>query len=223
MSKTVHPYAHRLIVLRDWKSRWFQMPKKFKENLKGDVLIREFLEGKLRGFYVSLIEVERRGDSLRVIVSTSRPGLLIGREGAGSAKLKGELLRFMTGKKLSVPKDFKLEIVETKNPDANAAIIAYNIAEGLEKRLTYRRVLKQTAEKVMSVRGVEGVRIALAGRLGGAEIARAEEIKRGSIPLQTFRADIDFAKERAHLPYGDLGIKVWIYKGQVFSKDKDSN
>lgn len=220
MSKTVHPYAHRLVILRDWKSRWFQVPKKFKENLKGDVLIREYLKKKLRTFYVSLIEIERRGESLRLVVSTSRPGLLIGREGAGSAKLKEEILKFMAKSKLPLPKDFRLEIVETKNPDADAAVVAYNIAEGLEKRMPYRRVLKQTVEKVMSVRGVEGVRIALSGRLGGAEIARGEEIKRGSIPLQTFRADIDFARERAHLPYGDLGIKVWIYKGQIFEKDR---
>jgi len=218
MSKTVHPYAHRLVTLRDWKSRWFKVPKKFKENLKGDVLIREYLQKKLRGFYVSLIEVERRGESLRLILRTSRPGTLIGREGLGTAKLKNDLLQFMAKSKLPIPKDFKLEIVETQNPDADAAILAYNIAEGLEKRLPFRRVLKQAAEKIMSVRGVEGVRIQLSGRLGGAEIARSEQIKRGSIPLQTIRADISFARERARLPYGDLGIKIWIYKGEIFNK-----
>ncbi len=218
MSKTVHPYAHRLVVLRDWKSRWFQVPKKIKENLKGDVLIREYLQKKLRGFYVSLIEVERRGESLRLILRTSRPGTLIGREGLGTAKLKDDLLQFMAKSKLPIPKDFKLEVIETQNPDADAVILAYNIAEGLEKRLPFRRVLKQAAEKIMSVRGVEGVRIQLSGRLGGAEIARSEQIKRGSIPLQTIRADIDFARERARLPYGDLGIKIWIYKGEVFKK-----
>ena len=121
---------------------------------------------------------------------------------------------------IEIPPDFKIEIVEVPNPDSDAAIVAYMIAEGLEKRLTFRRVLKQTIEKVMSQRGVLGARIGLYGRLGGAEIARSEEIKRGSIPLQTFRADVDFAREKAHLPYGDLGIKVWIYKGQVFEKDK---
>jgi len=218
MSKTVHPYAHRLVTLRDWKSRWFKVPKKFKENLKGDVLIREYLQKKLRGFYVSLIEVERRGESLRLILRTSRPGTLIGREGLGTAKLKNDLLQFMAKSKLPIPKDFKLEIVETQNPDADAAILAYNIAEGLEKRLPFRRVLKQAAEKIMSVRGVEGVRIQLSGRLGGAEIARSEQIKRGSIPLPTIRADISFARERASLPYGDLGIKIWIYKGEIFNK-----
>ena len=114
---------------------------------------------------------------------------------------------------LKQPEEFKLEIAEITNPEADAAIVAYMIAEGLEKRKPYRRVIKQIIEKVMSARGVEGARVLLSGLLGGAEIARSEELKKGSIPLQTFRADIDFKRERAHLPYGDVGIKVWIYRG----------
>jgi small subunit ribosomal protein S3 len=218
MSKIVHPYAHRLVILRDWKSRWFADPKKYVAYLKGDVLLREWLEKKLRGLYVSSIEIERNRKMTRLILKTSRPGLLIGRSGEGATKLKDEILKKMD--KLGLPKgeDFKLEIVEVTNPESDASIVAYMIAEGLEKRMMYRRVMKQTIEKVMATPGVEGVRIVLSGRLGGAEIARTEELKRGSIPLQTFRADIDFKRERATLSYGTIGIKVWIYRGKIFAK-----
>ncbi|HNW71489.1 MAG TPA: 30S ribosomal protein S3 [Candidatus Paceibacterota bacterium] len=222
MSKIVHPYAHRLIILRDWKSRWFADPKKYCTYLKGDVLLREFLEKKLRGMYVSSIEIERSEKMTRFIIKTSRPGLIIGRNGEGATKLKEEILKKMEKLKLKKSEDFKLEIVEITNPEADAAIVAYMIAEGLEKRMPYRRVIKQILEKVMSARGVEGARILLSGRLGGAEIARSEELKRGSIPLQTFRADIDFKRERAVLPYGTIGVKVWIYRGKIFA-DKNRN
>jgi small subunit ribosomal protein S3 len=218
MSKIVHPYVHRLITLRDWKSRWFADSKKYGDYLKSDVLIREYLEKKLRGMYISTIEIERSRKATRFIIKTSRPGLLIGRNGEGATKLKEEILKKMDKLKLPRPEDFKLEIVEVGNPEADAAIVAYMIAEGLEKRMPYRRVIKQIVEKVMSARGVEGARVVLSGRLGGAEIARTEELKRGSIPLQTFRADIDFKRERATLPYGVVGIKVWIYRGKIFAQ-----
>lgn len=220
MSKIVHPYAHRLVILRDWKSRWFADPKKYVNYLKGDVLIREYLEKKLRGMHVSTIEIERSQKTTRFIIRTSRPGLIIGRSGEGATKLKEEILKKMFSLGLPKPEDFKLEIVEITNPEADAAIVAYMIAEGLEKRMPYRRVIKQVIEKVMNARGVEGARIVLGGRLGGAEIARTEELKRGSIPLQTFRADIDFKRERANLPYGVVGIKVWIYRGKIFAEKK---
>jgi small subunit ribosomal protein S3 len=217
MSKIVHPYAHRLIILRDWKSRWFADPKKYVTYLKGDVLIRQYLEKKLRGMYVSSIEIERSRKATRFIIKTSRPGLIIGRSGEGATKLKEEILKKMDKLKLPRPEDFKLEIMEVSNPEADAAIVAYMIAEGLEKRMPYRRVIKQIIEKVMQAHGVEGARVVLSGRLGGAEIARTEELKRGSIPLQTFRADIDFKRERATLSYGVVGIKVWIYRGKIFA------
>ncbi len=220
MSKIVHPYAHRLVMLRDWKSRWFADPKKYVAYLKGDVLIREYLEKKLRGMYISTIEIERSQKSTRFIIKTSRPGLIIGRNGEGATKLKEDILKKMEKLGLPKPEDFKLEIVEITNPEADAAIVAYMIAEGLEKRMPYRRVMKQTIEKVMQARGVEGARIVLGGRLGGAEIARGEELKRGSIPLQTFRADIDFKRERAVMTYGTIGIKVWIYRGKIFADKK---
>lgn len=218
MSKIVHPYIHRLIILRDWKSHWFADPKKYSVYLKGDVLIREYLEKKLRGMYVSLIEIERNQKTTHFIIKTSRPGLIIGRNGEGVIKLKEVILKKMDKLKIPRPEDFKLEIIEVSNPEADASIVAYMIVEGLEKRMPYRRVIKQVVEKVMASHGVEGVRVVLSGRLGGAEIARTEELKKGSIPLQTFRADIDFKREKAHLPYGDVGIKVWIYRGKIFSK-----
>ena len=220
MSKIVHPYAHRLVMLRDWKSRWFADPKKYNDYLKGDVLIREYLEKKLRGMYISTIEIERNQKATRFIIKTSRPGMIIGRSGEGATKIKEDILKKMDKLGVARPEDFKLEIVEVTNPEADAAIAAYMIAEGLEKRMPYRRVIKQVLEKITSARGVEGARIVLSGRLGGAEIARTEKLKKGSIPLQTFRADIDFKREKAHLPYGDIGIKVWIYRGKVFAEKK---
>ncbi|MEK7175299.1 MAG: 30S ribosomal protein S3 [Patescibacteria group bacterium] len=220
MTKIVHPYAYRLVVLRDWKSRWFADTKKYCEYLKGDILIREYLEKKLRGSYISVIEIERNPKMTRFIIQTSRPGLILGRSGEGIIKLKADILKQFTKLKITKPEDLKIDIVEVSNPEADAAIIAYTIAEGLEKRMPYRRVIKQTAEKVMNARGVVGVRILLGGRLGGAEIARSEELKRGSIPLQTIRAFIDFKSEYAKLAYGLIGIKVWIYRGEVFSNKK---
>lgn len=224
MSKVVHPYAHRLVTLRDWKSRWIAGDKKYQEYLKSDVLIREFLTKKLRGSYVSSVEIERSPKATKLIVRTSRPGLIIGRNGEGLQKLRADIDKLIRKQKLLVASDFKIEVVEVQNPDADAAIVAQAVAEALEKRLPFRRVLKQMAEKVMSVKGVQGVRIVLGGRLGGAEIARSEEVKRGSVPLQTIRADVDFAREKAHMAYGVIGIKVWIYRGEIFSqKDENKN
>ena len=216
MSKVVHPYAHRLVILRDWKSHWFA-DKKYKDLLRSDVVIREYLAKKLRGFYVSRVEIERNVKATKVIIHTSRPGMIIGRSGEGATKLKSDLSAILKKKGIVNPEDFKLDIVEVMNPDADATIMACSIAEGLEKRLPYRRVIKQAIEKIMTARGVKGARIYLGGRLAGSEIARSEQIKRGSIPLQTFRADVDFAREKAHMSYGDIGIKVWIYRGEVFS------
>lgn len=224
MSKVVHPYAHRLVTLRDWKSRWIAGDKKYQEYLKSDVLIREFLVKKLRGSYVSSIEIERSQKATKLIIRTSRPGMIIGRNGEGLQKLRADIDKLIRKQKLKVASDFKVEVVEIQNPDADAAIVAQSVAEALEKRLPFRRVLKQMAEKVMSTKGVQGVRIVVGGRLGGAEIARSEEIKRGSVPLQTIRADVDFAREKAHMAYGVIGIKVWIYRGEIFSqKDEAKN
>jgi small subunit ribosomal protein S3 len=219
MSKVVHPYAHRLVTLRDWKSRWFSDGATFVDNLKVDITIREFLEKRLRGSYVSSVEIERGQKAVRILLRTSRPGMIIGRNGEAATKLKADIIKELKRAKLAVTDEIKLEIVEVTSPDGDAKIVAFMIAEGLEKRMPYRRVMKQLIEKVMLVRGVQGVRFYIGGRLGGAEISRSEILKRGSVPLQTVRADIDFAREKAHMAYGDIGIKVWIYKGQVFAKD----
>ena len=220
MSKTVHPYAHRLGIIRDWKSRWFSSGKTYIEFLKADTMLREFLEKKMRGQYVGAIEMERNDKNFRLIIKTTRPGIVIGRNGEGSVKLRKDIMKFAIRNNFAIPADFKLDVEEIKSPESNAAIVGQMIAEGLEKRLPFRRVMKQTIEKVMANRDVKGVRIYCGGRLGGAEIARSEELKRGQIPLQTFRADIDYAQEKAHMTYGDIGIKVWIYRGEVFNEAK---
>ncbi|OGC88198.1 30S ribosomal protein S3 [Candidatus Adlerbacteria bacterium RIFOXYC1_FULL_48_26] len=221
MSKVVNPFAHRLGIIHDWRHRWFATGPKFQEYLKADILLRQFLQKELRGMYIGGIELERNDKTLRVKISTSRPGVIIGRSGEGSTKLKNKITEFLTRRKLNAP-EIKLDIEEIRTPESNSAIVAYMIAEGLEKRLPFRRVLKQTVEKVMANRDVKGVRIALGGMLGGGSMSRTEELKKGRVPLQTFRSNIDYAKERANLPLGVIGIKVWIYKGEVFDRqDKD--
>ncbi len=218
MSHKVHPYSHRLGIIRDWQSRWFGVRGKYQEFLKADVLLREFLEKRLRGFFVDSLEIERGAHSLRVIVKTSRPGMVIGRSGEGSNRLKQDIAKFLKKIKAEIPKEFRLDIEEVKNPEAHARIAAQMIVEGLEKRMPFKRVAKQTVEKVLANRSVEGVKVALSGRLGGAEMGRYESYKKGRLPLQTLRADIDFAREKAYLSYGVIGVKVWIYRGEIFDK-----
>src|SRR5581483_3609730 len=217
MTHTVHPYSHRLGITRDWKSRWFSA-KNYKEFLKSDVLLREYLEKKLRGNFIANIEMERGQNFLRIIIETSRPGVILGRSGDGAVKLKNDIAAFLKKHKLSSNGEIKLDIKEARSPESNSAIVAQMIADGLEKRLPFRRVVKGTADKVMANRDVSGVKIELSGRLAGATMARQEKLKRGRIPLQTLRADVDFVKHEARLPYGRIGIKVWIYKGEIFQK-----
>lgn len=220
MSHSVHPFSHRLGIIRDWKSRWFGVNANYRSALKADLLVREFLAKELRYFFVGEIIIERNQKALRIVVKTSRPGMIIGRAGDGVVKLREKIIKMLRDNGVILNNiELKLDIEEIKNPESSAAIVGMQIAEGLEKRLTFRRVMKQTIEKVMANRDVLGIRIRLSGRLGGAEIARTEELKKGRIPLQTLRSDIDFAKERAHMSYGDIGIKVWIYKGDIFNKD----
>jgi small subunit ribosomal protein S3 len=217
MSHTVHPFAHRLGIIRDWRSRWFQTGENYRLFLQCDVLLREFLEKRLKGMYVSGVETERGENTLRVIIKTSRPGMIIGRSGEGAAKLRKDVEHFLSRKGLlAAAPQMKIDIEEVRSPESNAAIVAHMVAEGIERRMPFRRVLKQTAEKVIANRDVEGVRIRLGGRLGGADMARKEDVRRGRIPLQTFRSDIDFVRARAKIPQGDIGIKVWIYKGDIF-------
>jgi small subunit ribosomal protein S3 len=223
MSHTVHPYSHRLVVLRDWKSRWFGTRGKYQEYLKADILLREFLQKKLRGFQVDSVEMERGENYYKVIIKTAKPGLVIGRNGEGATKLREEIIKKLTKNNIPLPKDVKIEVEEVRSPESKSAIMAEMIAEGLEKRLPFMRVIRQALEKITSNRDVLGARITISGRLGGAEMSRVETVKKGRLPLQTLRADIDFAKEKAHLPYGDIGIKVWIFKGEVFADKRRNN
>jgi small subunit ribosomal protein S3 len=220
MSKVVHPFAHRLGVIRDWRHRWFAEGPSYQAQLKAGVLLREFLFKELKGMYVGGIEMEW-GKQLRIIVKTSRPGLIIGRSGEGSTKMRNSIAAFLKKKGVVAP-EIKLDIEEIRSPESSAAIISYMIVEGLEKRMPFRRVLKQTIEKVMANRDVKGVRITLSGMLGGGSMSRTETLKKGRVPLQTIRADVDFHKERANLPLGVIGIKVWVYKGDIFSKTEKS-
>jgi small subunit ribosomal protein S3 len=218
MTHTVHPYAHRLGIIRDWRSRWFALDKKdYRENILVDQTIRTFLKKRLKGMHVTEIEIERTQSEVRVMINTARPGLVIGRSGENATKLRKEVTDAIRKVAPAHGRTVKLDILEIRQPETSAAIVGYMIAEGLEKRMPFRRVLKQTVEKVMAVREVIGVRVVVSGRLGGADMSRTEQIKRGRVPLQTFRANIDYAQVEANLPYGVIGIKIWIYMGDQFS------
>lgn len=221
MTHTVHPYAHRLGILRDWKSRWFTAsPKKYRAYVAADAAIRALLAKRLRGNYVSHVDIERSQKDIRISIHTARPGMVIGRSGENAVKLKNELSALL--KKLSPAERLALhvDILEIRQPESNAAVVAAMVIEGLEKRLPFRRVMKQTIDKVMANRDVMGVKVGLSGMLGGGSMSRSEVLKRGRIPLQTFRANIDYANDEAHLPLGKIGVKVWIYRGDVFEERK---
>jgi len=173
----------------------------------------------MRGMYVSSVEIERSEKMLRIIIKTSRPGLIIGRNGEEIQKLHASLAKALRKENLILPDEIKLDVEEIKSPESDAGIVAEMVREGLERRMPFRRVLKQTADKVMANRDVQGVRIRVAGRLGGADMARTETIRKGRVPLQTFRSDIDFSETRAMIAQGTLGIKVWIYRGEIFEED----
>lgn len=218
MTHVAHPYAQRLGIIRDWKSRWFTSnATKYREYIRTDDAVRSLLGKKLKGMSIAGVEIERDDKVYRIIIKTSRPGLVIGRSGEGAVALKKDIDLLLRKLKLIEKPELKIDIEEMRSPESNASIVGQMVVEGLEKRMPFRRVLKQTAEKVMANRDVKGVRILLSGRLGGADMARREQLKKGQIPLQTLRADIDFARERATLPYGVIGVKVWIYRGEIFT------
>ena len=221
MTHIAHPYVQRLGINRDWKSRWFATdPAKYREYLRTDATIRKYLDTKLKGMSVDVVEIERDEKTLRVLIKSGRPGLIIGRSGEGVTQIRKEIDLLLRKLKLSEKPDIKIDIEEIRSIETSASIVGQMVAEGLEKRMPFRRVLKQTVEKAMANRDVQGVRIAVSGRLGGADMARREQLKKGRIPLQTLRADIDYARIRANLPYGVIGIKVWIYRGDVFEDRK---
>lgn len=221
MTKIVNPFSFRLGVIRDYRSNWITKrsdKQSFIKNLQGDVLVREFLVKKLRGKMIGEILMERNQKTWKIIIPSARPGLILGQKGEGVIELKKAVERFMKINKLTLAQDLKIEVTEIAQAEKSARVVGMMVAEGLEKRLPFRRVLKSTIEKVMQNKDIQGVKISLGGRLGGADMARTEFLKKGNIPLQTLRADVDFAREKAHMTYGVLGIKVWIYKGQIFAK-----
>ena len=210
MGQKTSPTSFRVGINKDWASRWFGH-RKYKDYLKDDVAVRDFLNKKLKNMAVDRIELERGTDALNILIYTARPGLIIGRGGTGVEELKSAV-RDLLKKRVSV----RIEIQEVKNPEASASITAESITDQIEKRIPYRRIMKQTLSRIMTSRDVKGAKIQIGGRLDGAEIARSEHLEEGSLPLQTLRADIDFAKATAITTYGTIGIKVWIYKGEVF-------
>lgn len=219
MTHSVHPYSFRINILRDWKSRWFGVGKKYKTQLKTDVILREWLLKRLERAYIENIEIERLQSFLHIIIKTSRPGILIGRKGEGVERLKKEIkARLKDINAANISLDIKLTIEEIRNAESYASIVTKMVKEELEKRKRFRRVLKKFIEKSMANKNVKGIKIALSGRLDGADMGRREWLKKGKIPLQTLRSDVDFYREKAHLPYGDIGIKVWIYRGEIFEK-----
>jgi small subunit ribosomal protein S3 len=226
MTKIVNPYSYRLGIIRDWRSKWITQGRvfgsDFKQKLRGDVLLREYLIKILRDKMIGEIEMERNKTFWRIKIPTARPGIILGRGGEGAIELKKKIDTFLKQKKITQKEEIKLDIVEIQNPETSAKIVSMMVAEGLEKRLPFRRVMKSTVEKVIQNKDVLGVKITLGGRLGGADMARVESLKKGNIPLQTLRADIDFHREKAHMTYGVVGIKVWIYKGNIFSKKGNS-
>jgi small subunit ribosomal protein S3 len=209
MSHKVHPKSYRIKEISDWASRGFY-GKKMMPGLQEDMIIRNFLTEKLSKIGLEKIEIERLARRLNVIVFSSRPGLIIGRGGEGVEKLKKELLQKIKSQNVN------LEIKEVRNPWTSASLSAQWAAQQIERRLPYRRVLKQTIEKIMLNRDIKGARIELAGRLGGVSIARREWLQKGRMPRQTIRAIIDYSLAEAHCSYGTVGVKVWIYKGEKF-------
>ncbi len=206
MGQKVNPHGLRVGVIKDWDSRWYA-EKDFADFLVEDHEIREFLKKKLYNAGISKIEIERASDRVKVIIFTAKPGVIIGKGGQDIEKLKGELSR-LTDKKLVV------DIKEVKRPDREAQLVAENIAQQLENRVSFRRAMKSTMSRSLKA-GALGIKTAVSGRLGGADIARTEFYSEGTIPLQTLRADIDYGFAEADTTYGKLGVKVWIYKGEV--------
>lgn len=206
MGQKVNPHGLRVGVIKDWDSRWYAEAD-FADNLVEDYKIRKYLKKRLYSASISKIEIERASDRLKIIIFTAKPGVVIGRGGSEIDKLKVEIQEF-TLKKLN------LEIKEVKRPDTNAQLVAESIATQLENRISFRRAMKSTMARTMRA-GVKGIKTGVSGRLGGAEMARTEFYSDGTIPLQTLRADIDYGFAEANTTYGKLGVKVWIYHGEV--------
>ena len=207
MGQKVNPHGLRIGIIKDWDTKWYASDKDFGNFLVEDVKIRKFLKNKLYISGISRIEIERAANKVKINLSTAKPGLVIGKGGTGIEELK-KVLEKMTGKSVLV------NITEVKSPEMDATLVAENIASQLEKRISFRRAMKQSMTRAMKL-GAKGIKTSVAGRLGGAEIARTEHYHEGTIPLQTLRADIDYGFAEANTTYGKIGVKVWIYKGEV--------
>ena len=210
MGQKVNPHGLRVGVIKNWDSRWFVNAKDMGDTIVSDYKIREYVKNKLQGAGVPKIEIERDSARVRVFIQCAKPGVVIGFHGAEIEKLRAEL-EAMVGRPVVV------NVIEIKNPDINAQLVAESIAAQLEKRVSFRRAMKLAIGRTMRL-GAKGIKVACSGRLGGAEIARTEHYHEGTIPLQTLRADIDYGFFEANTTYGKIGVKVWIYKGEVLAE-----
>ena len=213
MGQKVNPHGVRVGVIKDWDSKWYANSKDYSNYLVEDYNIRKMLKKKLYASGISKIEIERTPKFVKINVFTAKPGIVIGKGGAGAESIKADLQKMIN-------KDVNLNIVEVKDIDTNAQLVAENIAGQLERRISFRRAMKQCMQKTMKA-GALGIKTAVSGRLGGADMARTEFYKEGTIPLQTLRADIDYGFAEADTTYGKIGVKVWIYKGEVLPTKKE--
>ncbi|MDO4744588.1 MAG: 30S ribosomal protein S3 [Clostridia bacterium] len=212
MGQKVNPHGIRVGIIKDWDSRWYADKKNYGENLVEDYKLRVFLKKKLYLAGVDKIEIEKFANKIRLSIHAAKPGIVIGKGGSEIDKLKKEV-ETLTGKSVI------LNVIEVKSPDLSAQLVAENIASQLERRISFRKAMKQCMARTMKL-GAKGIKAAVSGRVGGAEIARTEQYHEGTIPLQTLRADIDYGFAEADTTYGKLGVKVWIYKGEVLAESK---
>jgi len=213
MGHKVNPIGIRIGITTGWKSRWFSA-RDYVKYLHEDIMMRSFIMKRWKAAAIAEVEVERSEKLIRLIIKTSRPGVLIGRGGGGIEDLARILRRkFFAGRRVEV----KVDVQEVKYADESATLVAQQVAEQLEKRMPFRKVLKGMLDQVEKSKKIQGVKIEMSGRLGGAEMSRREWLSRGTLPLHTLRADIDFARYEAHTTYGVIGVKVWLYKGEKFS------
>ena len=212
MGQKVNPHGARVGVIYDWSTRWYAGKKDFANNLNEDFRLRKMLKDKFYSCGISRIDIERSASRMTVTLFAGKPGMIIGRSGKGIEDLKAEVEKF-------VGHAVNIRVIDLKTPDTDAQLIAENIAQQLEKRIAFRRAMKQSIQRANKA-GAKGVKIAISGRLGGADIARTEHYHEGSIPLQTLRANIDYGFAEAKTTYGRLGVKVWVYKGQILPKAK---
>lgn len=213
MGQKMHPHGLRVGIIKDWSSKWYADSKNFGDYLVEDVQIRKYVKKKLFASGISKIEIERTAKFVKINVYTAKPGLVIGKGGNLAESLKTELQKM-------IGKEVNLNIIEVKNIDTDAQLVAENICNQLERRISFRRAMKQCMQKAMKA-GALGIKTSVSGRLGGADMARTEFYKEGTIPLQTLRADIDYGFYEANTTYGKIGVKVWIYKGEVLPEKKN--